>query len=246
MLSLSVSKQNCAPWAAQKPKEGEKRPMACFACSAPGGSNGELLEAHTVGKKTVHLCPLCHACLHLDIAGKRNAGRVVWLPELTQERLNLVALATFIAVRKSRQPAAKKNPELMRMVNHALRVYEAFERRSEVIETLLLSSGSTAMPRANLSSPIHIASLLTQAQKSTGFDAKTIAQRIEGLRLLPAPAAFESYIASVARIAEKAFPVNSWMQVVAQHEAPAESASAHFNAEELTESSVAREAGDVS
>lgn len=209
MLSLSVSKLGCTPWSKRSAVPSETRPASCQACGAPGGEKGALLERHG-SKRGIWLCPLCHACLHLDVAGKRGAGKVVWVPELTQQQLNLFALTTFLAVRKSRIPGQPET--VVRVAKQAARIFEAFERRSEVVETFLMTAGKTPVPREKLSSPSYISSLIIKAQKDSELDAKAMAKRMEGLRLLPSPKAFEDYISAVARIVEKTLPIPAWVE----------------------------------
>lgn len=43
----------------------------------------------------VTICPLCHQSFHLDNA---NGGKIIWLPEFTQQELNYICRALFIAL----------------------------------------------------------------------------------------------------------------------------------------------------
>ena len=45
------------------------------------------------------VCPFCHQCFHLGLAGSTSGGVLIWLPELTQAELNHLARAAFIAMR---------------------------------------------------------------------------------------------------------------------------------------------------
>lgn len=209
MLNLSVSTQPCLP-GTSRVQITRPRPLRCETCGSPGGTGGAHLEAHIVAKDRVKfLCPLCHMCLHLDYAGRKKAGTVIWLPELTQERINVQCLASFVALRQA--SLFRTKDETRGIVESATRLYTAFERRAESLQTYL---GGTAvkslMPRQSLSSPSHIASLLVQVQRETNFSQKTLAQRVDGLRLLPAPEAFDAYISHCARITSKEFAVQTW------------------------------------
>lgn len=215
MLNLGVSIQPCIP--GKESRVVEARPTECSTCGAPGGPEGELLERHiTSSGKTQssrYLCPICHACLHLDHAGRLKAGRVVWLPEISQEQLNLLCLASFVAASKA--GAYRKDADTKAMIEHIMRLYRTFEKRSESIEVFLSGQSATAlMPRQTLSSPTHIASLIVSARRETKLDARTVARRIDGMRLLPNPGAFQSYIDKLGRMTAKTFPVQSWMGAV--------------------------------
>lgn len=237
MLQLSVSAQPCVPGKPQG-QPGRARPPRCETCGAPGGEGGVLLEEHLIGKgKSKYLCPLCHSCLHLDVAGRKKAGRVVWLPELTQEQLNILCLSMFVAFQKA--GVYRKHEETKGIIDSAARLYNAFERRSESIELFL---GGTAvrslMPRQSLSSPVHIASLLVRVQREAKLSPRDLAQRVDGMRLLPSPKAFEAYIGQVARLATKGFPVPTWTTRVnetieAREAAAAAEPETHFDAEPI-------------
>lgn len=239
MLNLSVSVKPCLPGRVMS-NDQAKRPMRCEACGAPGGATGALLERHLVGANgEKFLCPLCHSCLHLDVAGRMRAGRVIWLPEMSQEQLNLMCLSMFVAIGKA--GVYRKNTSTKGIVESSARLYHAFERRAESIELFLGGSAvKSLMPRQSLSSPTYIASLLQRAQREAKLTPRQLAARVDGMRLLPAPKAFASYIDQVSRTVTAGFPVPSWTSrveaVIAANEAKAQGksdADAHFDAEVL-------------
>lgn len=228
MLNLSVSRQPCHP-GKPSPVQGE-RPTACETCGAPGGAGGALLEEHIVSDKTRrYLCPVCHSCLHLDVAGRRKAGRIIWLPELSQEELNILSLAVFIVVRKA--GVHRKHAPTQAMRDHAVRLYKTFEKRAEAIE-LFLGGGlaHSPLPRHELSTPTYVASLIQRAQLATKLAPKDLAGRLDGLRLLPDPAAFETYIAQVSRLVTANYAVDTWMSRVEAQLQQSASEVAHFDA----------------
>jgi hypothetical protein len=239
MLNLSVSAQPCVPGRALPVADG-KRPARCETCGAPGGNGGVLLEGHYIGSKKVkYLCPLCHSCLHLDIAGRNKAGRIIWLPELSQEQLNLMCLAMFVAFGKA--GVYRNNEETKGVLDSSLRLYNAFERRAESMELFLGGSAvKSLMPRQSLSSPTHIASLLMRVQRDGKLKPRELAARVDGMRLLPAPKAFADYINKVSRIVTAEYAVPSWSarvnEVLAARDASDASgleSHAHFDAETI-------------
>ena len=239
MLNLSVSAQPCVPGKAVA-EPGAKRPLRCETCGAPGGAGGVLLEKHLVGaSKAKYLCPLCHSCLHLDVAGRNKAGRIIWLPEISQEQLNLMCLAMFVAFGKA--GVYRKNEETKGVIDSSARLYNAFERRAESIELFLGGSAvKSLMPRHSLSSPTHIASLLVRAQRESTLKPRELASRVDGMRLLPAPKAFSGYIDQVSRIVTGKFAVPSWparVNVILEARDAAAvgdgEAGAHFDAESV-------------
>lgn len=235
MLNLGVSLQSCLPGRQTASGVG-KRAVDCMACGAPGGERGELLEEHHVGKeKRILLCPMCHMCLHLDHAGRVKAGRIIWLPEMSQERLNVLSLAMFVAISKS--GAHRSNDDVKGVIQAAKRLFEAFERRAESVEVFLGGSAiKTLMPRQALSSPVHVASLLVRIQREAKLKPSELASRIDGLRLLPSPAAYEKYIDMAWRHVAKRHPIQTWAKLAAEATAAQQTAlagepSAHFDAE---------------
>ncbi|MEJ6002663.1 hypothetical protein [Paucibacter soli] len=174
-------------------------------------------------------------CLHLDHAGRSKAGRVIWLPEMPQEQLNVLCLAMFVAI--SRQGVYRSSEDAKGVAQASSRLYEAFERRAESIETFL--GGSTVkalMPRQSLSNPVHVASLLVRVQREAKLKPSELAARVDGMRLLPNPKAFESYIDKVSRLVTSQFPVPTWTKLAeeaAQRSAAAmvDETSVSFDAE---------------
>jgi intracellular multiplication protein IcmJ len=51
----------------------------------------------------VTVCPLCHQSYHLDTASTTNGGKIIWLPEFSQQELNYLCRAIFIAIEEAEQ-----------------------------------------------------------------------------------------------------------------------------------------------
>jgi len=215
MLNLSVSSQRCLPGRTSSIEE--PRPCQCATCGAPGGQQGQLLEGHIIGKnKRIYLCPYCHVCLHLDIAGRMSAGKIIWLPELSQTELNILCLASFVALRKA--GVYRKNAPTQVMCEQIIRLYKTFEKRSEAVENFLSGNlEKSFLTKETLSSPTFLASLILRAQRDSKLDAKTLANKVDGLRLLITPQAFDGYVAQVSRLATADYPVVTWMESVEVH-----------------------------
>lgn len=246
MLNLSVSVHPCLPGRKQQPSTSV-RPVDCQICGAPGGANGSLLDEHIVSKgKSIFICPICHMCLHLDAAGRQKAGKIIWLPEMSQEQLNILCLAMFVAVGKS--GVLRGNDAAKGVLIASKRLYEAFDKRSESIESFLGGSAGVAsgqkdkaplMSRQSLSSPLHLASLLVRVKREAKLSARDLAARIDGMRLLPSPKAFDAYISQVSKIATNEYPVHTWGVHAAKATAVANAALekepvTHFNAETIS------------
>lgn len=65
----------------------------------------------------VTICPLCHQCFHLDTASSTNGGKIIWLPEMSQQELNYISRAIFIAAESARvsEEAGEKVSDFTKM-----------------------------------------------------------------------------------------------------------------------------------
>ena len=134
---------------------------------------------------------------------------MIWLPEFGQEQLNVLCMAIFLAARKA--DLYRRDVGTKPIVDTAFRLYAAFDRRRERLEGLLGGGAVKAvLPRETLSHPSHIASLIEATVRKAGLTSVQVAQRVEGLRLLPNPAAFDAYIERVAKLAHSEYPVGQW------------------------------------
>ena len=80
------------------------RACGCPSRPAPGHPSGGL-EVHHLDDdhhnnalaNLVTLCPLCHGILHIGWTARHRPGRFIWLPEMGQERLNMLVHMAAIA-----------------------------------------------------------------------------------------------------------------------------------------------------
>jgi hypothetical protein len=209
MLALGVSSQRCIPGSGKR-KPGGDRPAVCDACGNPGGRDGRWLEDHAVSKnRVVHLCQLCHGCLHLDVAGRLGYGKVIWLPEISQERLNNMLVVVFMITRQAR--ILERDPDTKGLVTTAFRLYKNWDKRASSVELMLGGSAvASILPAQTLSDPSHLAGLIQGVTKAHKLTPTQVAERLSGLRLLAAPQPFEAYIEFVAERSKKTSPPKSW------------------------------------
>lgn len=78
----------------------------CYYCNFESKRHQEihhLNDDHTDNSpdNLVTVCSLCHQNFHLDTASTTNGGKIIWLPEFTQQELNYLSRAIFIAVDES-------------------------------------------------------------------------------------------------------------------------------------------------
>lgn len=77
----------------------------------------------------VTICPLCHQSFHLNVAYMTNGGTIIWLPEFTQQELNHLLRAIFVAMDTPVEEA--KDVKFHKM---ALSIYQSLETRQQYID----------------------------------------------------------------------------------------------------------------
>lgn len=70
----------------------------------------------------VTICPLCHQTFHLDTASTTNGGKIIWLPEFSQQELNYISRAIFIAIdeAEAKEETATGFIKIARMLENSL------------------------------------------------------------------------------------------------------------------------------
>lgn len=109
----------------------------------------------------VTACTFCHQCFHLDRVDRMQSGAIVWLPEMSQQVLNHLCRAIYIA-RISQGPMA--------------------EAARDAMETLL-SRRQEARNRLGTDSVKIIASVLQDFLEPKEYKARHA--RLKGFRILP-------------------------------------------------------------
>ncbi len=119
-------------------------------------------DASSSEEGLVTVCSFCEMCLVLDRAGLTGGGTLIWLPELSQEELNHVVRALYVA--------RGTEGSLAKAAAHTLDV--------------LMTRRSEAKKRLGTDDPLLLATAFLE-----NLDEKTYGARkgkLEGLRLLPA------------------------------------------------------------
>jgi intracellular multiplication protein IcmJ len=121
-------------------------------------------------ENVVTACCLCHQCYHLGMAGVRNSGVLVWLPEFSQADLNNICRTLFVASGGVHAESANE-------------LYRALEARRAVID---LEMGQGA------SNPAALGQAFLEMDREV---YATRAKRLGGLRLLPRMQGFSLQVA---------------------------------------------------
>lgn len=198
-IQVGVSKEPCVPFA-NYPQNGIETCSCCRVESVAG------MEEHNFGKLgRKPICPLCHASLHLDVCGLKNAGVMIWMPELSQAQLNAMVTVIFASI-----TLAGKNvdPEVDRMKT----LYRTFEGRIQQIEGLFGGRN----PLFDGTSPLFLAQQIEQAQLALAraFKPKVIEGRLEGLRFLAHPKPFSAFIRGATTVMQRKFPRDKWNSLI--------------------------------
>lgn len=96
----------------------------------------------------VTTCPLCHACFHLDTASNTNGGKIIWLPEFSQQELNYLSRAIFIAIAES-EKAEQEEREVPGYIKIARLLESTLLDRSLVVEQNFQNGASDPVVFAN-------------------------------------------------------------------------------------------------
>lgn len=132
------------------------------------------------------LCPLCHQTFHLPIASATNGGAIIWLPEVSQEKLNLLCIGLFVAMRT---PQGKHG-------GTARQLFSTLESRKSFVDENL-----------GRSDPGTVAQVLLNMKPE---DYKRREDFVGPLRLLPYSARFETQIDYWVSTVFKKLPEDQW------------------------------------
>lgn len=81
----------------------------------------------------VTVCPLCHQNFHLDTASVTSGGKIIWLPEFSQQELNYLCRAIFIAIEEAEQ-AEQNQTETVGFAKIARMLQSSLEERALVVD----------------------------------------------------------------------------------------------------------------
>lgn len=144
-------------------------------------------------KNLITACPLCHQVFHLSSASITEGGEIIWLPELTQEELNQLCIAIFIAERSGN----KKKWE-----GPAKRLFNALNSRSDFVNNNLADKASDP--------GVFAQTLLKMTEEQYNERHKFV----KNLRLLPFPGRFTTQIDYWSTADYKNLPLDAWLDII--------------------------------
>ncbi|CAJ6613691.1 Uncharacterised protein [Burkholderia pseudomallei] len=169
-------------------------------------------------------CPLCHQVFHLGLAGMRDGGQIIYMPEMSQAELNQLVMLIWIIDSTQELVKAGPNPfkdagerQMFERVHSAatkLRGYLENRRAPVLMRIGGYVKDNKALdfePTLSQITPSLFANVLMQ------LDDETFAKRgvaLGGLRLLPKPERFGERIKHWRDEANKILPVWRWTKIL--------------------------------
>ena len=146
----------------------------------------------------VTICPLCHQTFHLNLVSTTNNGTIVWLPELSQQDLNHLVRALFVAM----EPDESNDPSSQAIQKTALQIYQSIEARAKIMETNFQN---------NSSEPGQFGQALLNLNKET-YNKRF--EFIDHFKLLHRSSRFPVQIRYWKKYVYKDLPLNTWRSLI--------------------------------
>lgn len=200
-----------------------------YTCCFCGHKSDKYQEVHhgdddhkNNSPSNLHLsCPLCHQVFHLGLAGMKEGGDLVYLPELTQAELNQLALVIWlVSVADPSQFKDAQQAMLFTRLAGRAKTLEGMlgNRRGTVLLRLKAALKETQFPaeyidKIKLS---HLSpTLLSNALMGLSDDlyAKR-ADLLGGLRLYPNATRFRERIAHWSEEQSAVLPIPAWYNII--------------------------------
>lgn len=133
-------KANLPIWEAVWKRDGYR----CYYCNFKSDKWQEVhhLDSDHTNNKLENLttiCALCHQSHHLNTASTTNGGKIIWLPELSQQDLNHLCRAIFVVLSLNEEEAAS-----VPFAKMAVALESALEARERVMTGKFHGLGSDA------------------------------------------------------------------------------------------------------
>lgn len=138
------------------------------------------------------VCPLCHQIFHLSSASITEGAEIIWLPEISQEDLNRLCIAIFVA-----EKSGNKKWE-----GPAKRLFNALNARSDFVNNSLADKASD---------PGIFAETLLNMDKEM---YKNRYKFVKNLRLLPFSSRFIPQIEYWSAFSFKDLNLDDWLGII--------------------------------
>jgi intracellular multiplication protein IcmJ len=166
-------------------------------------------------------CPLCHQDFHIGLAGMREGGEIYYVPELTQEECNAMALMLWIVDAAADAKRLSKDQELLyTRLSAEAKGFAGFleTRRHPVLAKIKKLLEDTAFPKELIPKikkehiSLNLLSNILMSQPDDVYDRRQ--DLLGGLRIVPKAARFQERIKFWAEEDSARLPVTSWEQIL--------------------------------
>lgn len=187
-----------AVWARDKNK--------CYYCNFESKKHQEIHHLNDEHEdysmdNLVTVCPLCHQSFHLDTLSSINGGKIIWLPEFTQQELNYICRALFIAMTDmDEKEDAKQEPIAFTKI--ARMIEDSLSNRSLIVEQHFQTGASE---------PAVFASALIN-MKPDDYERRFVF--LKPFKVLPVRARFPIQVKYWKNNTFKDLPVETWEKLV--------------------------------
>lgn len=193
---------------------GNRKQIGFRTCEYCGISADAGMTRENNSAESFDICPLCYASKHLDYAGLKKTGIIIWLPEISQAKLNLLVTTIFATVILGTKGGVPED----HIVNIKT-LYKTFENRAQPISGFFSNMGQLY----DSTSPLFLAQQIIQArnvltkvktknpkngQLEVQMNVDDFNQRLDGLRFLGNAKEFMRFFKSVSRQIEGNFSNN--------------------------------------
>ena len=149
----------------------------------------------------VTVCPLCHQNHHLDTVSNTNGGKIIWLPELSQQDLNHLCRAIFVAMYFAEQ-AEKEQTEVKGFVKIAKLLEASLLERQVEVEKHIHNGASD---------PVNLASALI-AMNEEQYENRI--DFLKNLKLFHVKTRFSVQTKYWAKNTFASIPIESWLNIL--------------------------------
>lgn len=166
-------------------------------------------------------CPLCHQVFHIGLAGMKEGGDLIYLPEMSQAELNQLALVIWLVTETD--PASIKDASdallFNRLFGRAKTLQGMLENRRGTVQLRLKTALKETEFPAELIDKIKLShlspTLLSNVLMSLPDEQYDIRDKLlGGIRMLPKPARFRERINHWITEQEAVLPIPTWYKLV--------------------------------
>lgn len=163
----------------------------------------------------VAICPLCHQVFHLNIVNNTTGGKIIWLPEFSQQELNYLLRALFICMAEDENPINSTNNENnsnVKFYNMAKSIYQSLESREQIVAQHFYSGTGNDTNENNVGAFGQMLLNMTEEEYNDRIET------ISNFKLLATPGKFDKQIKYWKSKTYANLPLNTWEKLVIEQQ----------------------------